>query len=176
MALAATTPVATSNVFDGREVMRYFTFKKHAQNGRGIKRPPKELRSVSVLTVARIRALCALKKHTQDGRGIKRPPEGLRSVSSLLVARIRALCALRNTRKTVAVSSGRRKSCGVFLLCWWRASAPFALRLWLRITSLLLANHRRIWPSRARSFKIKCFRSGTRRAYIAGVGEKEAVK
>ena len=32
---------------------------EHAQDGRGIKRPPKELRIVSVLTVARIRALCA---------------------------------------------------------------------------------------------------------------------
>ena len=34
---------------------------------------------------------------------------------------------MRNTRKTVAVSSGHRKRCGVFRLSWWRASAPFAL-------------------------------------------------
>ena len=33
----------------------------------------------------------------------------------------------RHTRKTVAVSGGHRKSCGVFLFSWWRASAPFAL-------------------------------------------------
>ncbi len=34
---------------------------------------------------------------------------------------------LSNTRKTAAVPSGHRKSCGVFLLSWWLASAPFAL-------------------------------------------------
>jgi CBS domain-containing protein len=33
--------------------------KKHAQDGRGVKRPPEELRSVSSLMVARSRALCA---------------------------------------------------------------------------------------------------------------------
>ena len=33
--------------------------KKHAQNGRRVKRPPKGLRSGSPLMVARIRALCA---------------------------------------------------------------------------------------------------------------------
>ncbi len=35
------------------------SFKKHAQDGRGAERPPKELRSVSFPMVARIRALCA---------------------------------------------------------------------------------------------------------------------
>jgi hypothetical protein len=74
MALAATTPVATSNVFDGREVMRYFTFKKHAQNGRGIKRPPKELWSVSSLLVARIRALCASSLAENHQPAAREPP------------------------------------------------------------------------------------------------------
>ncbi len=68
-------------------------FKKHAQDGHGVKRPPKGRRSISSLVVARIRALCASKKHAQDGHGVKRPPKGRRSVSSLVVARIRALCA-----------------------------------------------------------------------------------
>jgi len=39
--------------------VRRLTLKKYAQNGRGVKRPPKELRSASSLVVARIRALCA---------------------------------------------------------------------------------------------------------------------
>jgi hypothetical protein len=34
-------------------------FKKHAQDGRGIKRPPEERWSVSSPLVARVRALCA---------------------------------------------------------------------------------------------------------------------
>jgi galactokinase/mevalonate kinase-like predicted kinase len=76
-------------------VLNTTPFKEHAQDGRGIKRPPEGLRSVSSLMVARIRALCAFKEHAQDGRGIKRPAEGLRSVSSLMVARIRALCAFK---------------------------------------------------------------------------------
>ncbi len=38
----------------------YLVCKEHAQNGRGIKRPPKGLRSVSPRLAARIRALCAL--------------------------------------------------------------------------------------------------------------------
>ena len=45
----------------------FTNFKKHAQNGRGVKRPPEGLRSVSFLMVARIRALCASKELAQDG-------------------------------------------------------------------------------------------------------------
>jgi len=47
------------------------SFKEHAQDGRGIKRPPEGLRSVSSLMVARIRALCAFKEHAQDRLGVK---------------------------------------------------------------------------------------------------------
>ena len=40
--------------------------EEHAQEGRGIKRPPEGLRSVSSLMVARIRALCAPEKAASD--------------------------------------------------------------------------------------------------------------
>ena len=73
--------------------------EEHAQDGRGIKRPPKELRLVSVLTVARIRALCAFEEHAQDGRGISRAAERASVFLSSLAARIRALCASKRSRR-----------------------------------------------------------------------------
>ena len=62
------------------------TFKERAQDGRGVERPPKELRSVSSLLAARIRGLCAFKEHAQDGRGVELPAPrpGIRVFGALL--------------------------------------------------------------------------------------------
>ena len=88
-------------------------FKKHAQDGRGVKRPPEELRSVSSLLLARVRALCAFENHAQDGRAGKRPAQGrmLWSPSWPRAAAPIALLETRARRPQCQAATGRAAEC-----------------------------------------------------------------